>query len=138
MVTLEAAIEELRSLNESVPKPLALPDKADVDEMESDLGVTFPQDYRTYLVTASDVVLGTLEPATIVDPDAHTYLPAVVADARDVGLPDELLPFCEDNGNYYCFNADEEVELWSHDGEAEEKWADLADWITEVWIGEHG
>ena len=46
----------------------------------------------------------------------------------------EFIPFCEDNGDYYCFAPDGHVELWSHDGLRGGSWPDLAHWIQEVWI----
>ena len=49
-------------------------------------------------------------------------------------LPRDLLPICEDNGDYYCMNAVGEVVYWSHDGVSDEKWSDLATWIRKVWI----
>ncbi len=45
-----------------------------------------------------------------------------------------LLPFCEDNSDYYCLNEKGEVVFWSHNGTTDEKWPDLATWIKEVWV----
>ena len=97
----------------------------------------FPADYRRYLLEVSDVVYGTLEPA-IVTPDAgHLSLVEMAEIAWDeMEVPRELLPFCEDNGDYYCLNQAGEVEYWSHNGVTDEKWKDLATWIKEVWIDE--
>ena len=49
---------------------------------------------------------------------------------------EELLPICEDNGDYYCLNQAGEVVFWSHNGATAEKWRNLADWIKQVWIEE--
>lgn len=136
-MTIEAAIRELRALNEEVPKPMRLPSKADISAMERDLGFQFHPDYHQYLLCASDVVLGTLEPAEITVPGSPTYLPRVIAGARAVGIPSTLLPFCEDNGDYYCMRCDGVVEFWSHNGRTIEVWQNLAAWVHEVWIGGH-
>ena len=64
-MSLDAAIEELRELNEDVPKPLRLPTTGEVDAAERRLGVTFHPDYRKYLLAASNVVYGTKEPCTV-------------------------------------------------------------------------
>jgi hypothetical protein len=134
---LPDVIAELRELNEPVPKPLRLPTEVEVDEAEHSLGLKFPEDYRGYLLEASDVVFGTLEPA-IVTPDAgHLDLVEMSESAwEEMELPRELLPFCEDNGDYYCLSADGTVKFWSHNGTTDESWPDLATWIKEVWIGE--
>lgn len=136
-MNLPDVIAELRGLNESVPKPLRLPTEAEVNAAEAQLGVKFPADYRRYLLTASDIVYGTLEPA-VVTPDAgHLGLSDMAETAWDeMDVPRELLPFCEDNGDYYCLNQAGEVEYWSHNGATAEKWEDLATWIKEVWIDE--
>jgi len=136
-MNLPDVIAELRELNEPVPKPLRLPTDAEVDAAEDQLGVKFPADYRRYLLQASDVVYGPLEPA-VVTPDAgHLSLTDIAETAWDeMEVPRNLLPFCEDNGDYYCLTETGEVEFWSHDGATDDKWKDLATWISEVWIGE--
>jgi hypothetical protein len=136
-MNLTEVIAELRELNEPVPKPLRLPTEAEVAAAENQLGVKFPSDYRQYLLAASDVVYGSLEPA-IVTPDAeHLSLVEIAETAWDeMEVPRELLPFCEDNGDYYCLNQAGQVEYWSHNGSTDEKWKDLATWIKEVWIDE--
>jgi hypothetical protein len=55
-----------------------------------------------------------------------------------LGVPDDLLPICEDNGNYFCMNRRGQVVFWDHNGASDEKWTDLATWINDVWIGESG
>ena len=134
---LTKVISELRSKIEGVPKPLRLPSVAEVESIETELGLKFSHDYKRYLLEASDVTFGTLEPATITDPEYFTYLPEVIANARSYGVPADLLPICEDNGDFYCQRPSGEVMFWSHNGATEESWADLAIWIQEVWIEEH-
>jgi hypothetical protein len=132
---LSETLEELRSLNEPVPQPFRLPTEAEVDAAEARLGISFPADYRRYLLEASDVVFGTIEPA-VVTPDAgHLDLVETARSAWDeMDVPRDLLPICEDNGDYHCLNARGEVVYWSHDGASDERWPDLATWIQEVWI----
>jgi hypothetical protein len=136
-MNLPDVIAELRELNEPVPKPLRLPTENEVDAAEGRLGIKFQADYRQHLLQASDVVYGALEPA-IVTPDAgHLDLIDMAQTAWDeMEVPRTLLPFCEDNGDYYCLNESGEVEFWSHNGATDERWKDLATWIKEVWINE--
>lgn len=136
-MNLSQAIAQLRELNEPVPKPARLPTEQEVRAVEEHLRIRFHPDFRRFLLEASDVTLGALEPVTITDPAAHTDLLGVALDAWKLGVPrDDLLPICEDNGNYYCMNARGEVVFWEHNGTSDERWPDLATWITEVWIGE--
>ena len=124
----------LRERNEPVPRPPRLPSLQEVRAFERELGVHFHPDYRQFLLTASDVVSGTIEPATITDPAAHTYLGYVFESARRYGVPDNLFPFCEDNADFYCLADDGQVVYWSHDGMHGGSWASLAEWIESVWL----
>jgi hypothetical protein len=109
-MTLDDAIRELRCCNEPVPIPLRLPTVAEIDDAERRLGVKFPSDFRRYLLEASDVVYGTIEPVTITQPHSHTDLFKVANDAwQDYGVPRDLLPICEDNADVYCINPASEV-----------------------------
>ena len=136
-MNLSDAIAALRELNEPVPKPLRLPTAHEVEAAENRLDVKFPEDYRRYLLEASDVVYGPLEPAIVIPDAGHLGLADIAETAwGQMELPRHLLPFCEDNGDYYCLNQSGEVEFWSHDGATDEKWKDLATWMREVWIGE--
>ena len=136
-MNLPDVLAELRDLNESVPKPLRLPTEAEVEAAERTLGLKFPEDYRRYLLESSDVVFGALEPAIVIPDAGHLSLTDMAETAWDeMDVPRNLLPFCEDNGDYYCLTETGEVEFWSHDGATDDKWKDLATWIKEVWIGE--
>ncbi len=128
-------IKELRELNELVPKPFRLPSKNEVAEAENNLGVKFSEDYERYLLEASDVIYGTIEPAVVTAHSGYLNLVEVADRAwNEMEVPRNLLPICEDNGDYYCLNEKGEVVFWSHDGTTDEKWNSLADWIKEVWI----
>ncbi|MCP4251947.1 MAG: SMI1/KNR4 family protein [Candidatus Scalindua sp.] len=132
---MEEAIINLRELNEPVPKPLLLPTIEEINKIQGECNTKFHTDYVSYLLEASDVVYGVLEPATITDPESHTHLPDIANDAwEDMNVPKDLLPICEDNGDYYCMNSSGEVVFWSHNGLSNEKWSSLAVWIKEVWI----
>lgn len=133
---LEDVIAKLRSLNEPVPKPLRLPTESEVAAAEKKLGVEFSADYHQFLLQASDVTYGALEPA-IITPDAgHLDLVTMVKEAWKLGVPDDLLPFCESNGDYFCLHPDGQVVYWNHNGSSDETWPDLAHWINEVWLEE--
>jgi hypothetical protein len=133
--SLDAVFEELRGCSKVVPSPRPLPSERDLREAEERLGILLPSDLRRYLLEASDVVCGHKEPVTI-GTDDSTDLTTVVADAREVGVPSDLIPVCEDNGDFYCLTPSGEVIFWSHNGTTDERWPDLATWIHEVWI--HG
>lgn len=134
-MNIEEVIRELRDLNEPVPKPMRLPSEGEVSRAEAQLGVTFHPDYRKYLLQGSDVVYGSKEPCTVTPDGGHTDLIEVAQAAwTEMGVPGELMPICEDNGDYYCMKTTGKVVFWSHNGPTEEEWPDLATWIKQVWI----
>src|SRR5258708_32141677 len=101
-MTLTQALRELRANNEPVPIPFRLPAQAEVDAAEKALGVTFHPDYRRYLLEASDVVYGALEPANVLPDSGYLNLVEMANAAwHEMELPRELLPIWEDNGDYY-------------------------------------
>ena len=131
---MDETIAELKSLNEPVPKPLRLPTEKEIEKVEKELGIKFYPDYERFLLEASDVVYGTLEPATIPEESGHTYIVPLAKEAWALGVPSDLVPIAEDNGDYYCMNDTGHVLFWSHNGLTGEKWSSLAAWIKEVWI----
>lgn len=132
---LDDVIARLRQRNTPVPRPLRLPTEAEVREAEKLAGTPFHEDFRRYLLKASDVVTGTLEPVTL-GRGGHTEFGTVLRAARESGVPDELVPLCEDNGDFFCMTPSGVVTYWSHDGSSEEQWPNLAAWIEEVWLGD--
>lgn len=135
---MEEVIEQLRELNEPVPVPLELPDEELLVEIEEQILINLPFELREFLLKVSDVVYGRLEPVTATDPQSHTYLPEVASVAWSLGVSRELVPICEDQGNYYCVEQDGTVLLW--DGEEEDltddSWDSVWHWVREVWLEE--
>lgn len=132
---MEELIDKLHELNEPVPVPLELPDEDTLVEIQEQILIHLPFELREYLLKASDVVYGHLEPVTASDPQSHTYLPEVAARAWDDGLPRYLVPLCEDRGRYYAVDPEGEVLLWA-DGEIDEEqsWDSVWEWVEDVWL----
>jgi hypothetical protein len=132
---LSEVISVLRRLSQPVPKPFRLPSEEEVAVAEDVLGVSFHRDYKRFLLEASDVVHGTLEPAMVTPGTGHRDLIQMAKAAwEEDGVPRNLLPFCFDNGNYFCMSEMGEVVYWDHNGSTNEKWSNLAIWIKHVWI----
>lgn len=131
---MEEILDLLREYNEEVPVPLDLPDEDQLVQVEEELLLPIPRDMREYLLKASDVVFGSLEPVTAADPNSHTYLPEVAAVAWSLGVPRYLTPLCEVNGAYYCVEPEGEVVFWK-DGElTDDNWLTIWYWVREVWL----
>ncbi len=130
----EEIIDMLRDSNQPVPVPLDLPEEDVLVEVEEQILLPIPRDMRTYLLEASDVIYGSLEPVTAADPYSHTYLPEVAAVAWSLGVPRYLVPLCEDNGSYYCVEPEGEVVLWRDGDLTDETWPSVWHWIHDVWL----
>jgi hypothetical protein len=135
------ALELLRSLNEEVPHAPQLSTHDDVRNAEEKLGVAFPPSYVKYQLQYSDVTFGTYEPYHLFQDGSYLDLVASVDEARENGLPDHLLPFVEDNSDYFCFDLQSagpeyKVAFWSHNGKQGETWSNFLDWVERCWIGE--
>ena len=120
--TLELVIERLRTLNEQVPRPRRLPSESEVAGAEERAGVRLHDDLRHYLVAASDVVFGTIEPVTL--GGGHTDFESVLQRREAIRSSGRVDSVCEDNGDYYCITSDGEVVYWSHNGTTDERWPD--------------
>ncbi|USO01579.1 MAG: SMI1/KNR4 family protein [Alphaproteobacteria bacterium] len=107
-----------------------------VRNFESQVGIELPDDYKYFLKEVGSVIYSTLEPAIISDEKVYYSLKNIMNEGHQVGVPELLIPFCCDNGDYYCFTKDGKVVFWSHNGLTSESWPSFASWIEQVWIGE--
>jgi hypothetical protein len=135
---------KLRELNHTLPKPVPLHTEVEVNWVEDLLGIKFPPSYRLYLLEYADVYFGTFELCHLHDsPSDYRYLMTTLETARQFyHLPEHLIPFLEDNADFYCFDLqtahEYKVKFWSHnDGAVTEEWENFADWVERCWIGEH-
>lgn len=137
MIDFDAALSRLRTVSQCDPLPERLPNEDTVRDLEEKAGIPFPPEFKRYLLEASDIGFATLEPVTAVDPADYTYFLRVLHNAREMGVPENLVPLCEDNSNYFCVNPSGVVVYWDHNGRNDERWESIAAWIDSVWVGEN-
>lgn len=127
--------EQLSAASIPTAFPLALPELEDIVDVQEALLIHIPPAYRDYLLTCSNVIYGSLEPATIADPSCHTYLPELAAEAWNQGLPRDLLPLCLKGDEIYAVAQDDTVHLWRADDESlEEISEDIWAWVRDIWL----
>ncbi len=131
---MEDVIELLQESAQSVAFGLELPDEDDLVMIEEELYIPIPGDLRLFLLEVSNLVIGSLEPVTVSDPQAHTHLPDVAANAWDIGVPRNLIPICEAPEGYYCISEANEISLYQGSSLQEETWPSIWHWAKEVWI----
>lgn len=138
---MEDVIELLREHAESIPVPLELPNDDDLLDIQEQLLLHIPYDFREFLLLVSDVVLGHLEPVTASDPHCHTYLPEVTATAWELGLPRHCLPLCQEGDNYYAVDPEGQVLFWSYatqEFDEDLSWESVWHWARDCWLASVG
>jgi hypothetical protein len=115
--------------------PFRPPTDAEIAAAEQRLGVSFHPDYRAFLQGGGDVANAIFEPAIILPGSGYLDLFEIADTAwSTMGVPRDLLPFVEDNGDYYCLNSRGEVIYWSHNGSTNERWPNIAAWHQQVCV----
>lgn len=127
-------IEKLQELNEPVPVPLELPSFDQLVDVEEQILIPLPADLKEYLLEASNVIFGSIEPVTVADPYSHTYLPEVTSYAWSIGLPRELVPICQISDDFYCIDQDGQIHFWQNGDFTEDPWDSFWDWAEDVWL----
>lgn len=137
MQDINDAIRELTKVAADERNKIPLPNEELVIRCEKELQKPFPNDLKVFLKTASNISFGYLEPLTITN-EMNSRLDMVIhaREGAKIGLPTKYIPFCEDNGDYYCVDQKGKVYFWSHNGFVNETWEDIGTWIKEVWIEE--
>jgi hypothetical protein len=121
----------------TVPKddPFRLPTDAEIASAELRLGLKFHPDYIAFLQSGGDVANAKFEPAVVRPGSSRLDLFKIAESAWNLmGVPRDLLPFVEDNGDYYCVNSRGEVIYWSHNGTTDERWPNIAAWHKQVCV----
>lgn len=133
---MEEVLELLRQHCEEVPYPAELPSEDDLLDIQEQLLIHIPYELREFLLYASDIVLGFLEPVTASDPRSHTYLPEVTALAWEQGLPRHLVPLCQAGDCYYAVEPEGEVISWSigHQDFLAQRWESVWYWARDCWL----
>jgi SMI1-KNR4 cell-wall len=114
-----------------------------IENVESILNIKFPKTYILFVKEYLNIRLGSYEILTL-NSDDNLYLIAQFEDAKKYfDLPEHLIPFLEDNGDYFCFDTTKindgeySVKYWSHNGTTDEKWDNFMDWVEKCWLGEY-
>jgi hypothetical protein len=109
------------------------PTDLEIEEAQRKLNFTFPIEYIDFIKSGYDLGDTALEALEIKSPDSHVDIYAAITDAKKYyELPDDLLPICEDNSDYYCLNLSGEIIFWSHNGVTDEKWKNIVVWRNQM------
>lgn len=115
--------------------PFRRPTDKEITSAESRLGVVFHPDYRAFLKGGGDVGNATFDPAVVLPGSGYCDLFEIAQYAwENAGVPRNVVPFIEDNGDYFCISPCGEVTYRSHNGEASERWPSFPSWFQQVCV----
>ncbi len=134
--TLKEVIDILKEKSIPLKVERKIPTIEEVKEIEKEIERSLPEDLKEMLLNTSHVYYGYIEQPVATPKTSRCYLTATAQLGWEQGVPSTWLPFCYDDGDYFCFNENNNIVFWSHNGPSDEKWKNLAHWIEEVWIGE--
>ena len=117
-------IEQLQELSETVPTPLELATFEQIVVVEEEILMPLPAELKEYLLYASDVIYGSLEPVTASDPYSHTYLAEVTAYDWSIGMSREYEAICQQGNSFDCIDQEGQVMLWDS----------FWQWAEHVWL----
>lgn len=106
----------------------------DLVEVEEEILLPLPGEMKEFLLKASHLVYGSLEPVTVSDPQLHTHLPEVTSQAWADGLERDLIPLCQIGMGYYVVDQEGEVLLWQNGEMTDERWESVWQWVEDVWL----
>ena len=134
MADKDAVLAALQERHCAPIVPLELPEDDEITAVEEAIYVQIRGEFRDFLLCASDLVVGRMEPVTVSDPSSHTYLPEVASNAWAAGLPRELLPICAFNEGFYCLDLEDQVIFWQHGQITGAPWQDIWEWAQDAWL----
>src|SRR5690349_9880589 len=115
--------------------PFRPPTDEEITSAETRLGVMFHPDYRAFLKGGGDVGNAVFDPAVVLPGSGYCDLFEIAQYAwENAGVPRDLVPFIEDNGDYFCISPSGEVFYWSHNGATSERWPSLSNWFQQVCV----
>jgi hypothetical protein len=127
-------LKKLRGLNEVTLSQRAIPSIGEIEHFQTQYNIVLPSEYKKFLLECSDVIYSTLQPGLILPLGAYYSLDTIVNNGWNMGVAKDNISFCEDNGDFYCFNKNGELEYWGHAGYSHEKWNSFAHWVGSVWL----
>lgn len=111
-----------------------IPTDAEISRAEGKLNFRFPDQYIQFLKGGSDLANAVFEPLGILGECRYLDIFEIAQAAWAEGVPQDWLPFIEDNSDYFCISEAGVVRYWSHNGRTDESWPTFTAWFEQVSI----
>lgn len=129
---MEEFLEDLKQRSLTALFPEDLPLEEDLLEVEEQLFLPLPKDYRQFLLEAGNLIFSGYELCTAADSGSQFYLPEIASQAWDQGLPRDTFPICVYRDNLFCMDSGGRIKLWGNGEFTENEWEDIWDWAKDV------
>ncbi len=117
--------------------PLELPDEDQLVEVEEELLMPIPREFRRYLLEYSDTIYGSLEPVTASDEHSHTYIVDATAECWESGMPRTHLCICKTEEGAWAIDQEGSIGWWAQDTDEvteEPSYESWWHWVRDVWL----
>ncbi len=135
--------EEIRSKfpdwDPAYPDDWERPSKEEIESIEKDYGIQYSEQFTQFqLVESHRTPMGDFASDDFgwANPNLGpaTSLREKVKDASEVGVPKELAPFKDDNGDYFCITKEGKIVIWNHNSNGIEQdknyqWESFVEWL---------
>jgi hypothetical protein len=121
---------------------ILLASEEDLKVVENKLQISLPESYKLFAMNYLNIGLRGIQFLPLKESNPM-YILSELRNAQEYSnLPKHLIPFVNDNDDFYCFNLkskqpDYQVVYWSHNGVTDEKWENFTTWIDKCLIGEY-
>lgn len=124
------------------PSDWEKPTADELDRIQSTFGIRYPQEFVEFqLAECHRTPMGDFAFDNFGWAQANLgpmeNLSDIVCDAQEVGVPKDLAPFKQDNGDFFCCSQTGSVVIWDHNSNMIEKdkryqWASFTDWLSQT------
>lgn len=91
-------------LNEVTPSQRVIPSIGEIEHFQTQHNIVLPLEYKMFLLECSDVNYSTLQPGVTVPLGTYYSLDTIMNNGWNMGVAKDNILFCEDNGDFHCFN----------------------------------
>lgn len=110
----------------------------EVYSCQSDMKVQFPREYIEFLLHASDIRFGEIEPVQLTAPENENYLPTVFSKLEErknkLSLHGTYYPLSMNLGDFFCLTEELDVIFIGRNHVADYSWESIEDWMAKIWL----
>ena len=141
MPTYDAIRKAYPDWDPAYPSAWPKPTREELDRIQAVSNIKYPDEFVAFQLTECHVTpmgdfaadnFGWAEPSL----GPMENLATIVRDAQEMGVPNVMAPFKQDNGDFFCCTDTGGVVIWDHNSNMIERdkrfqWESFTDWLTQ-------